>query len=124
MVGAAVWQELDAQYELSYLCAGPLIVAGLAVLLVSLLRAECRAMHARDTAEAGLRELNASLEQSVAERTAEPLQGVEGLERFKRSVTNDLRGPLPGMAGVVQLARYLARVQQTLAALGPQVDRL
>jgi len=48
--------------------------------------------------------LYASLEQKVAQRTAELQELVSGLESFNRSVSHDLRGPLGGIAGLAGLA--------------------
>jgi signal transduction histidine kinase len=59
----------------------------------------------RVQAEAALRALNETLEERIAERTAELRETIEGLESFNRSVSHDLRGPLGGMAGVADLAR-------------------
>lgn len=85
----------------------PLILFGLVLLTVSLLRRR-RALEAevarRGAAEAELAVLNTSLEQQVAQRTAELQDMVAGLESFNRSVSHDLRGPLGGIAGLALLA--------------------
>jgi signal transduction histidine kinase len=80
---------------------------GLTLLTVSLLRRR-RALEweveRRAIAEKQLTRLNATLEQRVAERTADLQQLVGGLESFNRSVSHDLRGPLGGIEGLAQLA--------------------
>jgi signal transduction histidine kinase len=55
-------------------------------------------------AQADLQNLNVSLEQVVARRTADLSEMVAGLESFNRSVSHDLRGSLGGIAGVARLA--------------------
>ena len=85
----------------------PLIVMGLMMIPVGLLRRR-RALEAevalRGAAEAGLARLNASLEQTVTERTADLQNLVAGLESFNRSVSHDLRGSLGGIGGLARLA--------------------
>lgn len=92
---------------LRYLGALPLLVFGLTLLTVSLQRRR-RALEAevqrRAQAEAALQRLNTTLEQRVAERTADLHSMVTGLESFNRSVSHDLRGPLGGIAGLARLA--------------------
>jgi signal transduction histidine kinase len=86
---------------------GPLIVLALTLLTVSLLRRR-RALEEevarRQAAEAELTRLNASLEMTVAERTADLHELIDGLESFNRSVSHDLRGSLGGIAGVARLS--------------------
>lgn len=119
--------------ELGYLFALPLIVVGVAVLLASLVRFGHRLqveLAQREAAERAVRELNAGLENRVAERTAELRLIVDGLEDFTRSVSHDLRGPLSGLAGVVRLAREAlsrgdaARAEVLLEPIATQADRL
>lgn len=119
--------------EVGYLFALPLIVVGIAVLLASLVRFGRRLedeLAQRQAAERAVRELNAGLENRVAERTAELRLIVDGLEDFARSVSHDLRGPLSGLAGVVRLAREAlargetARAEALLEPLATQADRL
>ena len=83
----------------------------------------------RAAAEQTLTELNASLEQQVAQRTGDLVDIIQGLESFNRSVSHDLRGPLGGIAGAATLAeqalarRDTAAVQRMLSAIGMQAMR-
>nr|WP_246312302.1 HAMP domain-containing sensor histidine kinase [Aquabacterium terrae] len=92
---------------LRYLGVLPVLFFGLTLLTVSLLRRR-RALEAevrrRALAEAELMQLNATLEQRVAERTFDLAQLVGGLESFNRSISHDLRGPLGGIEGLARLA--------------------
>ncbi|MDE2401188.1 MAG: hypothetical protein KGL90_05950 [Burkholderiales bacterium] len=107
---------------LRYLAAIPTSVAGITLLTTGLMRAQHltqEALRRREQVELALRELNATLEQRVAQRTADLHQMVAGLESFNRSVSHDLRGPLGGIAGVARMAlAALARQDQTTAARG------
>ena len=58
----------------------------------------------RTNAEAELTKLNQSLEDQVAQRTADLQHLVAGLESFNRNVSHDLRGPLGGIAGMSRMA--------------------
>ena len=90
-----------------YFGAFPLIFFGLTLFTTSLLRKR-RALQAevvrRAQAEADLTALNLSLEDQVAQRTADLQNIVAGLESFNRNVSHDLRGPLGGIAGTARLA--------------------
>lgn len=85
----------------------PFLVLGLTLLTVSLLRRR-RALEGevarRSAAEAELTRMNASLEEQVAERTADLHNLVAGLESFNRSVSHDLRGSLGGIGGLARMA--------------------
>jgi signal transduction histidine kinase len=120
-------------FELGYLAAWPALIAGVTILVVSLIRAGQRLeseLALRLRAERELRETNATLEQRVAERTGELRMIVDGLEAFTRNVSHDLRGPLAGLAGIARLADdALARgdddaARRLLAPIAPQADRL
>lgn len=90
-----------------YFGAFPLIFFGLTLFTTSLLRKR-RALRAeialRTNAEAELTKLNQSLEDQVAQRTADLQHLVAGLESFNRNVSHDLRGPLGGIAGMSRMA--------------------
>lgn len=89
--------------ELSYVAVIPSAIMGVAVLVGSLVRFGQRletALRQLTQGEHRLRALNASLEESVAQRTADLRRVIEGLESFTRNVSHDLRSPLAGMAGV------------------------
>ncbi|MGE5453122.1 MAG: sensor histidine kinase [Acidobacteriota bacterium] len=85
----------------------PLIFFGLTLFTTSLLRKR-RALQnevmRRTQAEAELTTLNQSLEDQVAQRTADLQNIVAGLESFNRNVSHDLRGPLGGIAGTARVA--------------------
>ncbi len=97
----------------------PFSVLGATLLTTGLLRAHrhgAQALAEREQAQARLRAANESLEQRVAQRTAELRENIEGLDSFNRSVSHDLRTPLGGIVGVARLARdALARGDATQA---------
>jgi len=105
-VVAAWWWVGDAAV-VRYGAVLPVVVLLLTLLTISLVRRR-RALEAevrrRQHAEASLTALNASLEHTVAERTADLQHLVQGLQSFNRSVSHDLRGPLGGMAVLARLA--------------------
>ncbi|WOB08766.1 HAMP domain-containing sensor histidine kinase [Piscinibacter gummiphilus] len=127
----AAWQGLIDVPLLRYAVIVPMVVSGTTVLTTGLLRAQQQAadeLARRQQAEAALQSLNDTLEQRVAQRTAELREMVAGLESFNRSVSHDLRGPLGGIAGVSRLAsEALARhdlptVERMLAVIATQAD--
>ncbi|HJW12247.1 MAG TPA: hypothetical protein VJ598_10695, partial [Albitalea sp.] len=112
MLGAAALLGWDARSNLSYVVALPSAIVGITILVVSLLRASLRTeveLRRREVAEARLAEVNSSLEQRVADRTAELHVMIEGLESFARAVSHDLRGSLGGAASLSRI------IEQALA---------
>ncbi len=86
----------------------PYSVLGATLLTTGLLRAQrqvAQALAEREQAQHALRAAHESLEQRVAQRTAELRENLDGLESFNRSVSHDLRTPLGGIVGVARLAR-------------------
>ncbi len=59
---------------------------------------------------------NDSLEQRVAQRTAELRDVIDGLESFNRSVSHDLRGPLGGIAGAARMAQDFVAANESARA--------
>ncbi|MBL0728788.1 ATP-binding protein [Piscinibacter sp. HJYY11] len=127
----AAWMGLIEVSSLRYAVIVPVVVSGTTVLTTGLLRAQRRAAQEllrRQQAEAALQSLNETLEQRVAQRTAELREMVAGLESFNRSVSHDLRGPLGGIAGVSRLASEalgrhdLATVERLLSVITSQAD--
>ena len=115
-------------------------IVGLGVLMAAMgrLRVDLEQEIARRCqAEALLREVNATLEVRVKDRTAELEDLVSDLESFNRMVSHDLRGPLGGVQGVIDLAlqslqagdnrrvqRYLELIRAEAERLGRLVDQL
>jgi len=132
---AAVWMARRGSLDpglLRYAIVVPTVVLGMTVLTTGMLRAQRRAddeIAQRAGAEAALRELNDSLEQRVARRTAELAEMVAGLESFNRSVSHDLRGPLGGIAGAARVAMQaldagdVDKARRTLPLVCEQADR-
>jgi signal transduction histidine kinase len=116
--------------HLRYWAAIPILAVGLVLLTVSLVhrrRLLIDEVTRRAAAERLLAEANASLEAKVQARTRELRDMVAGLESFSRQVSHDLRGPLGGIAGLVQLASNalergdIAGAKRVLAPVGAQV---
>jgi PAS domain S-box-containing protein len=90
----------------------------------------------RDRAEAALRQLNATLEERVAERTRLLEAANRELEAFSYSVSHDLRAPLRAVSGFTDLviehaadldaesSSYLARVKAAASRMSRLIDDL
>ncbi len=98
--------------------AGVLAIAGLAYASYLLFRRSTRVILAR---EEELRELNASLETRVAERTADLEAANAEVQRFAYVVTHDLRSPLVNIMGFTSELEVLrdAMFQRLDPAPGP-----
>ena len=105
-VVASVTLRPDVFYVRYYVVL-PVIFFGIMLLTVSLLR-RSKALEAENVrrmqAEQALTVLNASLEATVASRTADLQNIVVGLESFNRNVSHDLQGSLGGMSGLARVA--------------------
>lgn len=94
------------------------------------IRAERGALVARDDAEAALAGLRGSVESEISTRTAELLESVRLLESFNQMVAHDLRGPLSGVSGLMDLIKLklergdLAQIPRWIDAVSLQTMRL
>lgn len=99
-------------FHVRYYVVLPVIFFGIMLLTVSLLR-RSKALEAenlrRMQAEQALTVLNATLEATVATRTADLQNMVVGLESFNRNVSHDLQGSLGGMSGLARVANEALR---------------
>jgi signal transduction histidine kinase len=103
--------------------AGSGMVIALAGVSIFLVR---RTSRARDEAEARLRDINANLESTIDERTADLREANDEIQRFAYIVSHDLRSPLVNIMGFTSeleelrddIFKRIARLGQ-VAALAP-----
>jgi signal transduction histidine kinase len=129
---AVAWAGLHGA-SVRHLGSLAILLLALTLLTVPLLRRR-RALQAevqrRSAAEAALQQLNDSLEQQVAQRTAAQHEMIEALESFNRSVSHDLRGPLGGIAELARIAQAKLDAgdgdvtRRSLQAIAAQSDSL
>lgn len=115
----------------------PLVDSASARRLMELFAVRIATEFARLDYEHEIRELNASLERRVLERTTELQQANRELEAFSYSVSHDLRAPLRHISGFVQLLgeeakgglsgealRYLSIISDSAQRMGAMIDDL
>ncbi len=115
---AVVLRTGDSFYVRYYVLL-PAIFFGILLLTVSLLRRSYVVVEEnkrRHEAERALTALNASLEETIAQRTADLQNIVAGLESFNRNVSHDLRGSLSGMSGLAHAANEALKNNDTSVA--------
>ena len=96
--------------------AGSGLVIALAGISIFLVR---RSSRARDAAEAKLRDVNANLEATVDERTADLREANEEIQRFAYIVSHDLRSPLVNIMGFTsELEELRSDIFRRIATLG------
>jgi signal transduction histidine kinase len=96
--------------------AGSALVIVLAAVSIFLVR---RSAHARDDAEARLRDANLNLEATVDERTADLREANDEIQRFAYIVSHDLRSPLVNIMGFTsELEELRTDIFKRIAALG------
>ncbi|CAN5841580.1 hybrid sensor histidine kinase/response regulator [soil metagenome] len=94
------------------------------------MRSERGAVAAREDAEAALALLRDSVESEISERTGELLDSVRMLESFNQMVAHDLRGPLSGVSGMMDLIKRkldsgdMAQVPRWMDVVSSQTMRL
>lgn len=98
--------------------------------LEAAIAAERGAIQARQEAEEALGALRDSVESEILERTKELLETVRMLESFNQMVAHDLRGPLSGVSGMMDLIKRqmdagdLAQVPRGLELVSSNAQRL
>src|SRR4029078_10094894 len=88
-------------------------LAGIAIFLVR------RSSHARDEADARLRDSHLNLEATIDERTADLREANDEIQRFAYIVSHDLRSPLVNIMGFTsELEELRGDIFERIARLG------